>query len=243
MTMLLAIDAGNSFVKWGYHDGSAWLNQARENVSTFCADPLHYLDREADSIMISNVAGAGFRDAMMRAMPKAGLRWVQAEAHACGVSNQYDDPTQLGSDRWAALIAVRAMTASPCIVASIGTALTVDMLSASGAFLGGMIAPGPGLMRQALAQGTDAIQAAGGKVMLFPTNTADAVETGVLYATVGAIERTAAAFEARAETRAKMILTGGAANIIAPFLNRPCQVVDNLVLEGLLALSREEAQK
>lgn len=241
--MLLAIDAGNSFVKWGYHDGRVWLSQARADLPAFCAAPLQYLDQIPNTVLVSNVAGGAFRDAMAREMPGCKIGWVRAAAQACGVSNQYDDPTQLGSDRWAALIAARAMTASPCIVASIGTALTVDMLAASGAFLGGMIAPGPRLMRQALAQGTDAIQAAGGKVAPFPTNTADAVETGVINATVGAIERTAAAFEARAETRAKMILTGGAANIIAPFLNRPCQVVDNLVLEGLLVLSREEAQK
>lgn len=238
--MLLAIDAGNSFVKWSYHDGRAWLSQQRASLAAFCADPLHYLDTPPTRVVISNVAGTGFQEVLTRAMPSSVLYWAKAEAHACGVSNQYDTPAQLGSDRWAALIAARAITSAPCLVVSIGTALTVDMLAENGAFLGGLIAPGPQLMREALAHGTDAIQPPGGQVVPFPTNTPDAVQTGVIYALLGTIERAAAIFEAKQAARVACILTGGAANLITPYLNRPYQLVDNLVLEGLLIMAKEE---
>ena len=241
--MLLVIDAGNSFVKWAYHDGREWLNQSRVELDIFCANSTHFLTCKANPILLSNVAGRRFHDVMTHAMPGTTLRWIKSEPYRCGVSNHYDDPAQLGSDRWAALIAARGITKAPCIIVSVGTALTVDMLSASGVFMGGMIAPGPALMRQSLAQGTDAIQPASGKAVPNPSNTADAVETGVMYAMTGAIERAVSIFEAEQDARATILMTGGAANIVAPFLNRPHQVVDNLVLEGLLVLSREETQK
>lgn len=240
--MLLAIDAGNSFVKWGYHDGRVWIDQQRAGLAAFCADPLHYLDKQADRAMISNVAGQTVEEALVNTMPNCAKSWVKAQRTARGISNQYDMPAQLGSDRWSALIAARAITSAPCLVASVGTAMTVDMLGADGAFLGGCIAPGPQLMREALAQGTDAIQTADAKFTPFPTNTADAVQTGIIYALLGTIEQAAAAFELKQGCSIATLLTGGAANLIAPYLNRPHQVVDNLVLEGLLLLAKEENQ-
>ena len=238
--MLLTIDAGNSFVKWAYHDGHVWVSQQRASLAAFCADPLHYLDKSPTRVVISNVAGNTFQEAVVRALPSSTLYWIKAKPKACGVQNQYDIPAQLGSDRWAALIAARAITFAPCLVVSIGTAMTVDMLAENGDFLGGLIAPGPYLMREALASGTEAIQAQAGKIAPFPSNTADAVETGVIYALLGAIERAATLFEAKQGAGVACILTGGAANLIAPYLNRPYQLVDNLVLEGLLILAREE---
>lgn len=238
--MLLAIDAGNSFIKWGYHDGRDWVSHQRASLAAFCADPLHYLDRHPTQVVISNVAGKAFQETVVRVFPSSILYWVKAEARACGVSNQYDTPAQLGSDRWAALIAARAITSAPCLVVSIGTALTVDMLAENGAFLGGLIAPGPQLMREALAHGTHAIQPPVGRFVPFPTNTADAVQTGVIYALLGTIERAATTFEAKQGASVACILTGGAANLIAPYLNRPYQLVDNLVLEGLLVMAKEE---
>ena len=238
--MLLLIDAGNSFVKWGYHDGATWLSQQRAPLASFCANPLHYLEMPPARVVISNVAGTAVQEVLLRALANCSLHWVNAATSAHGVRNQYDAPAQLGSDRWAALIAARAMTLSPCLVVSVGTAMTLDMLSADGVFLGGAIMPGPQLMREALARGTDAIQTQRGSSNTFPTNTADAIETGVHHALLGAIERAARTFEEKQRADIRCMLTGGAANLIAPYLNRPYQLVDNLVLEGLLLIAQEE---
>lgn len=238
--MLLAIDAGNSFVKWGYHDGDVWQSQERVSLKAFCIEPLRYLDRPPTRAVISNVAGKEFQEALKCAWPNTDLCWVKAKAQACGIRNRYDAPAQLGSDRWAALIAARAMRSESCLVISIGTALTVDMLADSGDYLGGLIAPGPQLMFDALRQGTDAIQSLVGNFAPFPRNTADAVQTGVIAALLGVIERAEAIFEEKQKGGVACILSGGAANIIAPYLNRAYQLVDNLVLEGLLILAKEE---
>jgi len=241
--MLLAIDAGNSFVKFGYHDGSAWQKQQRVGLNDFCLAPKHYLQVLPEQIIIANVAGPQFQTALQSAFPNVPMQWIKATALACGVTNQYDVPEQLGADRWAMLIATRAMIQQACVVASIGTALTVDMLTAEGNYIGGVIAPGLQLMRIALEHGTHAVQPPLGHVTRLPTNTADAVETGLVYALLGTIEKTVLEFETHSRRQAAIILTGGGAHLIAPYLNRAVQVVDNLVLDGLLLLSREEKRQ
>jgi type III pantothenate kinase len=238
--MLLAIDAGNSFVKWGYHDGRAWYAQGRAALADFCADPLRHLQTKPARVVISNVAGGRFQSALESALPGITLHWVQAEKEACGVINQYEPAERLGADRWAALIGARALTQEPCVVVSAGTALTVDLLAQDGRFLGGAIAPGLQLMHEALAGGTTAIQPSPGRVTPCPINTADAVHTGVMYALLGVIEKMAQGFEEKSQWPVRCILTGGAAHQIAPHLNRPAQLVDNLVLEGLLLLVQKE---
>ena len=173
--MLLAIDAGNTTVKIGYHDGLAWRAQQRINLPDFILNPTHFVQTPADQIIIANVAGTRFQSALELALPNQTMHWVQATAQSCGVYNQYQDPMQLGADRWGMLIAARAMFQQTCIVASLGTALTVDVLTAEGVFQGGCIAPGAKLMRTALMQGTHAVQSGLGQVAAYPTNTADAI--------------------------------------------------------------------
>ena len=134
--MLLAIDAGNSFVKWGYHDGRTWQGQQRAALADFCADPRHYLATEVARGIVANVAGERLQVALESALPNVALKWVHAKHQACGVINSYSQAEQLGSDRWAALIGARAISCEPCIVVSAGTALTADLLADDGRFLG-----------------------------------------------------------------------------------------------------------
>jgi len=237
---LLAIDAGNTFVKLAYHDGQVWQHPQRVLLADFCCDPAQYLQYPAQQIVVANVAGSPVQAAIASIFPEQVVQWVKASSHACGVRNQYTVPEQLGVDRWAMLIAARALTQADCVVVALGTALTVDMLAQDGRFLGGVIAPGMQLMRAALAQGTDAVAPPPGQVTPFPNNTADAVQTGLVYAALGVIEKTLAKFEAQCQQPVSCILTGGGADWIAPYLNRPFQVVDNLVLEGLRLLAQQE---
>jgi len=238
--VLLAIDAGNTFVKIGYHDGQMWQSKQRIALADFCVEPLRYLQQPAQQAVIANVAGPAFQAAFEATLPLQPKLWLQASAQACGVTNQYQTQKQLGADRWAMLIAARAMASQPCVVASLGTTLTVDVLTADGAFVGGCIAPGLNLMRSALAQGTYALQTPSGHVTAYPTNTADAVETGIIFALAGTIEKVMANVAQQTPASLQLILTGGDAHLLTPHLNRAVQVVDNLVLEGLLVLARKE---
>src|SRR5688572_12793185 len=160
--MILAIDAGNSRVKWGWHDGSDWTSIATVSLIEFAAtsdhiNPFSVTHEDPERIIISNVAGEGAHHLLINWTSIFDVEplWLRAEAERCGVRNLYERPEQLGPDRWAALIAARALHPSgPALVVNAGTATTVDMLSGDGRFLGGAILPGVELMRFVLHEHT-----------------------------------------------------------------------------------------
>src|SRR6185503_9755799 len=176
------------------------------------------------------------RDTLARVLARFGVEplWVAARANQCGVTNTYGDPSQLGADRWAALIGARHVHAGPSVVVSSGTATTVDLLSGAGVFRGGLILPGVELMKESLASRTAGLPLARGEFTDEPRNTADAIESGCLLAQAGAIER----LHARLEPGAVCLISGGAALRIAARLNVPARVVDDLVLQGLLRMAQ-----
>lgn len=239
--MILAIDAGNTRVKWGVHDGSAWRllgGVTHGDVGRLAAEWQHL--PEPAHIIVSNVGGERIRIELLQLFSRwrKQPRWLVARSYEAGVTNGYADPAQLGSDRWAALIAARARCSGACVVIDAGTAVTVDALSAEGKFLGGIILPGPELMQASLAGGTAAIKSGTGAFASFPTNTADGVYSGALQALAGAVERMASALAAAAGCQPQLIISGGAAPLLRQTLNMQVQVVDNLVLEGLVGVAQ-----
>lgn len=233
--MIVAIDAGNSRIKWGVHDGASW--QAQGNLPTEEADRLAEVAANwpagADMVACS-VAGEVVEEVIEAAVVAAGyrLRWVRSEASAHGVRNSYDQPGRLGADRWAAMIGARGKVPGACLVVCAGTATTVDWLDAAGTFRGGLILPGVRLMLGALARNTAQLPLAEGEFRDEPHNTMDAIVSGCLHAQAGAIERMFA--KVAAEGEAICLLTGGAAYRIVPCLSIPCRIEESLVLEGLL---------
>jgi type III pantothenate kinase len=191
-----------------------------------------------------NVAGEGVRLRLEALLARWRLapEWLTASAAACGVINGYTTPAQLGADRWAALVAARqrALAAGPSpppmIVINAGTAVTVDALAADGRLRGGVIVPGLRLMVRSLADNTSALKTTPGRYQEFPTNTADALYSGAVQAVCGAIEQTRRRM-AQGGTAVSCLVAGGAAAELAPYLGSGTEVVDNLVLEGVLALA------
>jgi type III pantothenate kinase len=157
---------------------------------------------------------------------------VQAGAGQCGVRNGYQQPEQLGSDRWAALIAAWQYVQGACLVVNCGTATTVDALSAKGEFLGGLILPGVSLMQRSLATNTAQLIEESGSLQDFPRNTADAIHSGMLRATVGAIRHQFDLLRAR-EGTVRCLIDGGSAGVVRAHLGLPSEQLDNLVLRGL----------
>ena len=121
-----------------------------------------------------------------------------------------------------------------------GTATTVDALSEEGVFLGGLILPGVDMMRRSLLAGTAGLAAAAGSWSAFPRNTADAIASGAIQATVGAIRQQ---YELLGMSGARCVLSGGAADSVQPHLNLPLLRMDNLVLQGLQLIGRQALQE
>ena len=237
---MLAIDAGNTRVKWGVHDGRSW-----RSTGVIATADTESLDDELRGVLpggaafASNVAGPEVEAAIESACKRAKLTvtFVRSERERLGVTNGYRDAAQLGADRWAALIAAHHAQRGHKLVVNAGTALTVDALTDEGRFLGGLIVAGPALMRRSLDRGTAALREAHGAVRDFPDNTPDAIETGCLLAQAGAVEK----MFARLGASGLCLLSGGGASALAPHLGIPLRVVDDLVLEGLARIAESPA--
>jgi type III pantothenate kinase len=243
----LVVDIGNSRMKWALVDARGVLAQGvvpNAEIGTLALRDWQNLPRPAHAVGV-NVAGESARVRVegQLARWRVGMRWLTASEAACGVVNRYSPPSQLGPDRWASLVAARLRAIDngaephPIVVVNAGTAVTVDTLDADGVFRGGIILPNMRLMLRALADNTNALKVAPGAYADFPTNTADALYTGALQAVCGAIELC----RARVSTQGAPVrcyLAGGAAPELAPHLAAPVELVDNLVLEGVLALAR-----
>ena len=167
-------------------------------------------------------------------------RWVVSGPQEGGVTNGYDHPTRLGTDRWVAMIGARGHVlargpARPALVVMVGTAVTVDALDRDGHFLGGLILPGHGIMLRALESGTAGLRVPTGEVMPFPANTSDALTSGGTYAITGAIERMRRHLRERSDGEEPLVLmTGGAGWKVAPYLEMAHDLVESLIFDGLL---------
>lgn len=241
--MLLTLDAGNTRTKWAvFGDDDVLHAQGVEDNAQLgrLVDSLQSWAGRVRAVGIS-VASPSITLQLERIVQGLGttLRWQRAGAKACGVVNGYADPGQLGADRWAALVGAWVRVSGPCVVASAGTALTVDALSSRGEFLGGLIVPGLRMMRRALVAGTAGLDDQPGHWCEYPGTTADAMHSGALNAMAGAVERMCARLEAREGRPVTCLLTGGDAVVLAHTLHRPADIVDNLALYGLLQIEKE----
>jgi type III pantothenate kinase len=145
------------------------------------------------------------------------------------VRNRYERPEQLGPDRWAALIAARALEPGrACLVVNAGTCTTVDMLSAQGEFAGGLILPGIDLMRFVLHEHTGRLPLQEGQFVAAPRNTLDAIETGCRHAQAGAVERM---YREMAPGSA-CLLSGGGGPALIERLALPCRYVEKSGTRG-----------
>lgn len=233
----LLIDAGNTRIKLASVSDGRW--SPVRTVPTGDAGQLAgCLDGGAQQVWVSNVAGDEVGRAISAACAAAHLtpRFIASAAQQCGVRNGYQQAETLGCDRWAALIAAWHRLGRKCLVVSCGTATTVDALSAQGEFVGGLILPGVELMQRCLIGAAAQLTPGGGQYAALPCNTADALLSGAIQASCGAIQRQHAVLGV---ADAPVLLTGGAAQVLQPHLQLPVQMVDNLALQGLLIIAQE----
>lgn len=249
--MLLLIDAGNTRVKWALVPSGArepgelgrWAASGMVEHAQLLQLADAWRGQDIVRVLISNVAGQAMRDALEQVLLRAlgmqpvPLEWFCSAATLGGVRNNYRNPTQLGCDRFASAIGAHALFPDQAlIVATCGTATTIDAIAADGVFIGGMILPGLGLMASSLARNTAQLPQVAQDLDIadpFADNTDAAIVSGCIAAQAGAIERALAAHAQRSGGAVQCILSGGAAALIAPHLPAPHQKVDNLVLIGL----------
>lgn len=249
--MLLLVDSGNTRVKWAVVPDAArgagvlgaWQAHGMVEHGKLAELAEAWQQWDVVRVLASNVAGDRVRDAIEQVLLRAfGMQplpvaWFKSVPQLAGVCNGYRDPGQLGCDRFASAIGAHALfPGEALIVATCGTATTVDAVTADGRFLGGMILPGLGLMATALARNTAQLPQVAESLAVtdpFADHTDAAIVSGCLAAQAGAIERAVAAHQKRQGAPVRCVLAGGAAQYIAPHVGLPTTPVENLVLIGL----------
>jgi type III pantothenate kinase len=246
----LAIDVGNTRLKWALYASA----QVDAPLLAQGAEFLENIGKLADGawaelpapqhMLGCIVAGDAVKYLVQEQMEIWDVtpQWVFSSAQEAGLTNGYDFPSRLGSDRWVAMIgawhrSVAQGPERPLVVVMVGTAVTVEAIDASGKFLGGLILPGHGIMLKALEAGTAGLHVPTGDVREFPTNTSDALTSGGTYAIAGAVERMVQHVRAHCGAEPRCIMTGGAGWKMAPSMSVPFELVDNLIFDGLLVMA------
>ncbi|MCP5245279.1 MAG: type III pantothenate kinase [Burkholderiales bacterium] len=245
MLSVLAVDSGNSFLKWSY-----FINNQRIFYNKIHNQDIENLPEEWDSlkqpdvIIVAHVASNTIYNKLSSFFDIWNTRpiWVTATSGQCGVTNNYENPGQLGSDRWAALIAAWNKYHESCLVINVGTAMTVDALSNQGVFLGGIIVPSSYILLNSIQSNTqiDLCHKDNYRYEVFPINTVNAIYSGVIHSCVGSIERIMRLFNLQQGYAVKnCIVSGGGVADLLPYIDFNHTVIDNVVLDGLLILAKD----
>ena len=142
--MNLLVDIGNTRIKWAIVSSDGWTSgipQMHRSQPASLFDQMWGNLSTPEKMVISNVAGAEFADSLRR---WSELNWsltpqfIHPKEFEAGVTNAYYDASQLGSDRWAALLGARELCKEAAAVVDCGTAVTVDGIDAQGCFRGGV---------------------------------------------------------------------------------------------------------
>ena len=157
---------------------------------------------------------------------------ARTQAQLAGLRVAYAEPARLGVDRFLAMLGARARGAGPWLVAGVGTAVTIDLVAADGAHLGGRIAPSPQLRGGPVQGLPHQLPAEGGVFDEFASETVDALTSGCDGAAVALIERSLAQGAQRLGQTPSLLLHGGGSAPLAALLPQ-AQRIDSLVLEGL----------
>ena len=240
--MKLLIDIGNTRIKW-----ACLVNgQLREPRAVIHKDlNLRVLlghglpgNQPPEQVYIANVAGRLVGDRIASASKKQwGLApvFVEVKRRSRGVTNAYRDVTQLGIDRWLAVVAAWNRYRAPVCVVNCGTAVTIDGVAKSGRHLGGLIVPGLNLMQDRLTSATSGIKLETGKGLdlKFGRSTTECVNNGTGRAIVALIEHAIADMKIQHGRKLACIITGGDGERINALLQDEFSYDPHLVLHGL----------
>jgi type III pantothenate kinase len=248
--MILLLDVGNTNIKAGVmREGVMTPLGSIQHRNLGLGPALDQADRipgRISNIVICSVAGPAIRRELEAAIrDHFGLEpeFIVATREACGVTNGYPEASRLGADRWAGLIGAHARGYEVACLIDAGSALTVDGL-VKGRHIGGLIAPGVGMMRGALFSETGNLRALSeqpleGGMALFATDTHESIVRGTLLAAASLIHRSREEMARQVGRAPTLLLSGGDAERLLPLLDETVHHLPHLTLEGLARLAAE----
>jgi type III pantothenate kinase len=255
--MLLVVDVGNTQTHFGaLRDGELverW-RFATERVST---------SDELGASLANLLALRGMQLAEIDAsiisstVPELAPQWVEmarryldhemlvvGPAVRIGMAIRMDNPHEVGADRLVNAVAAYERFREACIVVDFGTAITYDVVSGQGEYLGGIISPGIEISLAALwarAAKLPEVELAEPRSLIGKT-TVDAVRSGIVYGFASQVDGIVTRIRDELGTPAPTIATGGLAHHIVPAFTETIDAVDELLtLKGLEIIWRRNA--
>ena len=232
----LLIDISNSFTKYAFSTARRVGRGSRIPTKDVTMSAVRAMlgQRAVRAVIVSSVVPA--KNAIIRKAVSAPLLFVGPTSNL-GVGIDYPAPHTIGADRLANAAAVAELYGRPAIVVDFGTAVTFDVVSAAGDYVGGVIAPGLESMTRFLYHRTALLP----KLTLREPRTAigkttrDAMMSGAIYGYRGLVAEIIARIRAERFPRksVRVIATGGYAQLIARRLPEIEAVHSGLTLEGL----------
>lgn len=246
--MLFVVDIGNTNVVMGlYSDDRLMASWRMGTDSMKTVDEYEVAVRgffSLDKINSGDVSGAiissvvptttGLFESLIFSM--FGIKpLVVGSGIKTGMTIKTDNPREVGSDRIANAVAAYNYYGGPVIVADFGTATTFDVVSASGEYLGGLISPGINISMEALFKRAAKLPRV---ALIKPSsaigkNTVASMQAGIMYSVIGGINYSVQAIWKELGTQAKVVATGGLAELVGS----QAEIVDiinkELTLEGL----------
>lgn len=248
---LLAVEVGNSRIGLGVWDDDGLHDVKRVDVGTRNAW------RDALACAWRRVAAAPRRAVVVASVfPQAAVELCDVIEEVCGLTPLHvrrdidlpiemgiDNPGEVGVDRVCAAAAAFDRIRGACVVASFGTAITVDCVSPEGEFLGGAILPGFELSCAALHDGTALLPHVHPERPIGPfgRNTHDAIVNGVVYGGVGALREIVERYATALREWPQLVLTGGNAPLVRELADFVDSVVPDLCLMGVALAYRRAA--
>jgi len=246
--MLLVVDVGNTQTVLGLYDGGSlaahWrvateADRTADELAVLLARLLELRDMSFDDV--GGVCVSSTVPSLIRSYAELCERYVEAPLLVVGpgvktgIPILYDDPREVGPDRIVNAVAARERYGAPCIVVDFGTSTNFDAVSASGEYVGGVLAPGVEVSMDALFARAARLT----KVdFVAPTQaigktTTQALQAGVVFGFAGQVDGIVGRMRGERGEDAHVVATGGLATLIAPH-SRTIQDVDPLLtLEGL----------
>jgi len=246
--MLLAIDAGNTNIVFGIHDGTAWTHEWRYNTVPVKNQidyemflRMNFLENDLRLSQVSRVIISSVVPQLNDILANFWSAIIDAE-HVFVGPRYYDQlpistvsPHEIGTDLIANATAAHILHPGDCMVVDFGTALTFTVIEASGNIRGVSIAPGLKTAIRALVGNTAQLpevplelpDSAIGK------NTVHAIQSGVLWGYVGMVEGMVKRIREELDQDLKVVATGGLSSILHPLHELFDDVNPKLTLEGL----------
>lgn len=236
-TDYLLVDISNSFVKLAFATTERIEKPIRLPTRALTAKAMRQIlrRRKVGTIVVSSVVPKKDR-AILAAAGSTRTLFLNAQLDL-GVGVDYPAPRTIGADRLANAAAVAQLYGYPAIVVDFGTAVTFDVVSAGGDYVGGVIAPGLEAMTNFLYQRTALLP----KLVLreperaIGKTTSGAMMSGAIYGYRGLVREILKriTLENFPRTKPKIVATGGYAQLIARQLPEIEAIHPNLTLEGL----------